>query len=128
MAVTHVNGILGWHHIPQSITAENDVTMPFGIKSHHSSVRFWRNHKLSAVEIIAPEITCPPQRSYSFISIQDKFMGKNLNGAFLTKGPGYSQERDLVDDCTPPDRTVMGQSGPLPDDTVHTRFLHYTTE
>lgn len=45
----------------------------------------------------------------------------------FTKGSGHSQEGDLINDCTPPHRTVMGQSGTFPHNTVHPRFLHYTT-
>lgn len=45
----------------------------------------------------------------------------------LTKGPGHCQKGNLVNDCTPPHRTIMGKSGPLPHNTVHPRFLHDTT-
>lgn len=50
----------------------------------------------------------------------------NKSGIF-TEGPGHSKEGDLVNDCTPPHRAVMGQPGSLPHNTVHPRFLHYTT-
>ena len=46
---------------------------------------------------------------------------------FFTKGSGYSQERDLVYDRTPPHGAIMCQPGPLPHNTVHPRFLHNTT-
>lgn len=48
-------------------------------------------------------------------------------GVIFTEGSGYCQEGDLVNDCTPPHGAVMCQSGPLPYDTVHPRFLHYAT-
>lgn len=66
MAITHIDSILGWHHIPQSITAQDDVAMPFGVKGHHSGIRLWRNHKLPTVEIVAPEITFQEENNITF--------------------------------------------------------------
>lgn len=58
MAITHVDGIFGRHHVPQSVTAKDDVVMPLGVKFHHGGIRLRRNYKLPAIEIITPQITC----------------------------------------------------------------------
>lgn len=67
VAITHIDCILWWHHIPQSITAEDDVAMSFGVKGYHCCIRFWWYHKLPTVEIVAPEITFQQTRKgYTF--------------------------------------------------------------
>lgn len=57
VAVAHVHSILGWHHIPQSIAAQDDVAVAFGVEGHHRGVRLRGNHKLPAVEVVTPQIT-----------------------------------------------------------------------
>lgn len=109
--------------------------MPFRVKGHHGGIRLRRNHKLPTIEIVAPQVTFQDIRKYDYFgsncklpfTIQSTFTDTNKQGVIFTKGSGHSQEGDLVNDCTPPHRTVVGQSGPLPHNTVHPRFLHYTT-
>lgn len=135
MAITHINSILRRHHIPQSITAKDDVAMSFGIEGHHHGIRLWRNHKLTTVEVITPQIAWDiflevylKEQKY-IRTLQYHFMDTNVaNRVFIfTKGSCHSQEGDLINDCTSPHRTVMGQPGTFPHNTVHPRFLHYTT-
>lgn len=56
VAVAHVHGILGRHHVPQSVAAKDDVAVALGVQGHYRGVRLRRNHKLPAVEVVAPQI------------------------------------------------------------------------
>lgn len=56
MAVAHVNRVLGWHHVPQPIAAQDDVAVALGVKGHHRGVGLGRNYKLTTVEVVAPQI------------------------------------------------------------------------
>lgn len=56
VTVAHIDSILGRHHIPQSIAAQDDVTVAFGVERHHRGVRLRGNHKLPAVEVVTPQI------------------------------------------------------------------------
>lgn len=38
VAITHINSILGRHHVPQSIAAEDDVAMALGVEGHHGGI------------------------------------------------------------------------------------------
>lgn len=58
IVLTHGDSLLRRHHVPQTITAQDDVAVFSGVKGHHTSVWLWRNHKLPTVEVIAPQITC----------------------------------------------------------------------
>lgn len=58
IVLTHGDGLLRWHHVPQTITTQDDVTVFPGVKGHHTGVRLRRDHKLTTVEVIAPQITC----------------------------------------------------------------------
>lgn len=57
IVLTHGNGFLRRHHIPQTIAPQDDVAMFFGVKNHHTGVWLRRNHKLPAVKVIAPQVT-----------------------------------------------------------------------
>lgn len=58
IVLTHGDGLLRGHHVPQTIAPQDDVTVFLGVESYHASVRFRRNHELPAVEVIAPKISC----------------------------------------------------------------------
>lgn len=57
VAIAHVDGILGWHHVPQPVAAQDDVAVALGVKGHHGGVGLGRDHKLTTVEVVAPQIT-----------------------------------------------------------------------
>lgn len=56
VAVAHVDGVLGWHHVPQSVAAQDDVAVALGVEGHHCGVGLGRNYKLAAVKVVAPQI------------------------------------------------------------------------
>lgn len=58
VVLAHGDSLLRWHHVPQTIASQDDVAVFSRVKSNHTSVWLGRNHKLPAVEIIAPQITC----------------------------------------------------------------------
>lgn len=58
VVLTHGDGLLRWHHVPQTIAAQDDVAVFSWVKGHHTGVWLRGHHKLPAVEVIAPQITC----------------------------------------------------------------------
>lgn len=56
VGVAHVDGVLGRHHVPQPVAAQDDVAVALGVEGHHGGVGLGRNHKLAAVEVVAPQI------------------------------------------------------------------------
>lgn len=49
------------------------------------------------------------------------------HAVIFTKRPGHGQEGDLVYDRAPPHRTIVGQPGSFPHNTVNPRLLHDTS-
>lgn len=58
VVLTHGDRLLRWHHVPQAIAAQDDVAVFCGVQSDHAGVWLWRNHKLTAIEVVTPQITC----------------------------------------------------------------------
>lgn len=61
---THWDRLLRWHHVPETITAQDNVAVFSGVNGHHAGVWLRRNHKLPTVEVIAPQITCGREVSW----------------------------------------------------------------
>lgn len=59
---------------------------------------------------------------YNFV---ETYMGNHT--AIFTKRSGHGQEGYLIYDCAPPHRTIVGQPGSFPYNTVHPRLLHDTS-
>ena len=57
VAVAHVDGVLGGHHVPQAVAAQDDVAVARGVKGHHGRVGLGGDHELPAVEVVAPEVS-----------------------------------------------------------------------
>ena len=57
MAVAHVDRVLGGHHVPQPVAAQDDVAVAGGVKGHHGRVGVGGDHKLPTVEVVAPEVS-----------------------------------------------------------------------
>lgn len=55
--LAHGDGILRWDHVPQSVTAKDNVLVLLGIDGVHTSVRFRGHDKFTTVEVVAPQIT-----------------------------------------------------------------------
>lgn len=58
IALAHGDGLLRWHHVPQTIASQDDVAVFFGVEGYYTSVWLGRNYKLPTVEVIAPKISC----------------------------------------------------------------------
>lgn len=96
---------------------EENINIPAG--SIHPSIHHQKANGVCIIHAIVFAQSAQTSEIFVLASL------KKQVDAF-TEGSGHSQEGDLVNDCTPPHRTIMGQSGPLPYNTVHPRFLHYT--
>lgn len=57
MILAHGDSILRRDHVPQSITAKDNVFVLLGVNCVHTSVRFRRHNKFTTVEVVAPQIT-----------------------------------------------------------------------
>lgn len=65
--------------------------------------------------------------SVLLVYTENKCWVKRRERCYFTKGSCHSQEGDLVNYCASSHWAVMGQSGSLPHNAVHTRFLHHAT-
>lgn len=58
IVLAHGDGLLRWDHVPQTIASQDDVAVLYGVEGYYTCVWLGRNYKLSAVEVIAPKISC----------------------------------------------------------------------
>lgn len=58
MALQHSDGFLRGHHVPQAVTAHNDIAVPPEVQRHYTGVWLWTHNKLATVEVITPQVTC----------------------------------------------------------------------
>lgn len=62
VVLAHGDGVLGGHHVPQPVTAQDDVTVFMGVEGQNTGVWLRGHYKLSAVEVIAPQVAYRDRR------------------------------------------------------------------
>lgn len=74
MILAHGDGILRGDHVPEPITAQDDVLVLLGVDGVHAGVGLGGHHELPTVEVVAPEI---PWQSTKWVGIVTQHM-RNL--------------------------------------------------
>lgn len=85
IVLAHGDGLLRWHHVPQTIAAQDDVAVFFGVEDYYASVWLGRNYKLPTVEVIAPKISCCRETT---LNKTTAYLDKHYNHSLSEIDPG----------------------------------------